>query len=880
MIEWLARVAGFLRGRRNRSTDLDDEMRFHLEMTETELRRRGMSPERAHQAARARFGGTSQIAEAYGDQRTLPRVESLLQDVRYAIRTLRGAPGFTLAALLTLALGIGANVAIFSVVDAVLLRPLPYHEPERLVRVVRRYGSEDGQSLTGRRFLFLEEHARTLSAIAANRGPVGLNLATGDTAEFVRALPVSRTYFDVLGVAPVWGSGFTLDHDRPGGPAAAILGHALWQRAFGGDPAVVGRSIQLGGKSYAVVGVMPARLTTVPDADLFVPLQPSTTGPGGGFNYRVMARLAPSVSIDQANAELESVWSALRSAFPAELTPRTGERTAAVVSYQEALSRDVRPTLLMILGAVSLLLLIACANTANLLLARATGRRREIAVRAALGASRLRIARQLLTESVLLSVAGAAVGVAIAYWLTPVILALAPAGFTNGQPVTIDARVLSATLAVAVVTGLIFGLAPALTLSAARPADAFKEGSSRSGGSRRAAWLRSALVIGEVAVCVMLLVGAGLFLQTFIRLRVLDPGFEARGVLTARMSLQGDRYVSADDVNAFFARGLERLRSIPGVRSAAVVNGVPIEPGLNLGVDILDGPAPVDDRLTDWRYASDGYFETMGIPVVSGRGFTADDRRGAPLVAVVNESFANAFFAGSSAIGRHIKVFDSDGAIEIVGVAKDIREAGLKGPLPRLMYVPVTQAQAGIRTSHTYFPMSWVVRAERPGIALEQQIRAALRALDPRQPLSSFSTMDEIKMDAAAGERMQMALVTAFAAVGLLLAAAGIYGVVAYSVGQRTREIGVRIALGATRGRILAQIVRHGALLGVAGVAVGSLGAIIVARSLEGFVWGVSTLDPLTFAAVPPLLVAVSIVASLIPALRTVRLDPIAALRE
>jgi putative ABC transport system permease protein len=874
----LVRVAGVFRQRR-RDRDLDEEVQSHLEMTAEEYRRRGMPSEEARLAARRDFGGVMQVKEAYRDQRGLPSIEAFVQDARYGVRSLLRTPGFTLAALLTLALGIGANTAIFSVVHAVLLRPLSYPEPHRIVALMRRHPGGEWNRHTGQRYMAFRDHLGEVGSVAAWMDPSGVNLAAGDTAEFVRAMRVSRQFFDVFGTRPAIGQRFTLEHDVTGGPAVAILGDGLWRRTFGGDPGVIGRSILLGDQSVTVIGVMPASFVPPATADLYLPLRPATTGPGGGFNYHVAARLAPGVSIDQASAAAGPVWESIRTDFPNEMVQN--ELPSALVPLQEHLASSVGPALLMMLGAVGMLLLIACANTANLLLARASGRGREIALRAALGAGRGRIVRQLLTESVLLAVAGAWLGILLAAWGVPSLLAMAPPGFTIDQEVGLNATVLTVTMVVAVTTGVLFGLGPALSLSRLDLVEAFKEDGTRSSGSRRSARLRQALVVTEVAVCMLLLIGAALLIQTFVRMRAVDVGFNPEGVLTARMSLQGERYSNTGDLNRFFDQGLERIRRIPGVQSAAVVNGVPIEVGLNLNVDILDGPEELENQLTDWRYASIGYLETMGIPIVAGRSFDERDRAGAPPVAVVSETFARRYFKDVPAIGRHIRVFDTDGSIEIVGIARDVREQGLVNELPTVMYVPVTQAdRAGIAASHLYFPMSWVVRANDTGPELVREIREQIRTLDPRQPFSRFRTMPEVKAASIAGQKFQMTLLALFAGIGLLLASAGLYGLISYSVAQRTREIGIRMALGATHKRILLSVIWSGTGLAIVGVVVGTVAAVGVTRTLQGFVWGVSTLDPMTFGAVAVILTAVAALACLVPAVRAVRLNPVTALRQ
>jgi putative ABC transport system permease protein len=809
-------------------------------------------------------------------------LQTLIQDSRYGLRSLARTPVFTIAALVTLALGIGANTAIFSVVDAVLLRPLPFPKPDRIVQLQRRSTGEASSSHTGAQYMFFRDNMKSVEALAAWRGPTGFNMVAGDSAEYVRAMPVSKEYFQVFGVRPVYGDAFNADHDRIGGADASVLGYGLFTRLFGGNPAVIGTTVLLGDRPHTVVGVMPRDFRSMPPADLYVPLRPSTTGPGGGYNYSVAGRLKPDVSLDEANAEAGTVFEAMiAEVIAARPDAKRPLYRYALAPFQTGISRSARPALLMMLGAVAMLLLIACANTANLLLARASGRGREIAVRVALGAGRARIVRQLLTESVILFVIGGTLGVLLAYWSVPALMKLTPSAYTVYQQVSVDARVLAAMLLLSALSGLLFGLAPAISLSRHELVDAFKEDGTRTTSNRQSAWLRKTLAVAEVALCMLLLIGAGLLIQTFAKMRAVDPGFDVHNVLTARMSMQGDRYATAEDVNRFFNRGLDQIRGISGVQSAAVVNGVPIARALNLNVDVLDGPESIERALVDWRYASTGYFETMRIPIVSGRGFADRDSGGAPPVAVVSERFARKFLKGVNPLGHHIRVFQDDGAIEIVGVAKDLSEGGLVQPPIPVMYVPISQANiAGIRSSHTYYPMSWVVRASNTGPELTRQIREALRSIDPKQPVSGFLTMEEVKADAMSDQKFQMTLLAVLAGVGLALATAGIYGLIAYSVAQRTREFGIRIALGATRQRIVKTVLLQGAMLGLTGVIVGLVAAVAFTRTLRNFVYGVSTLDPKTFAAVSVLLIAVACVASVVPALRAVRLNPTVALRE
>ena len=876
MRELLSRIAGLFSTTRH-DAELDAEVRFHVEMLVRENMSRGLSEEDAYRAARRAFGGVTQMKEAYRDQQSLPLIETLMQDARYGARALLRTPGFTLAALLTLALGIGANSAIFSVVNAVLLEPLPYRDPERIVQMFRNNGGLQ-TGLDFRRFNFYQEHMKSFEAVAAWR-TTALNVFTGSTAEYLPALAVSKDYFRVFGGTPMYGRTFEAEEDLPNGPDAAVLTYGLWRRLFAANPSVVGTTVSLGERPYQIVGVMPEGFDSLRPAELYVALKPGPKGPGGGFNYSVAARLRDGVSIRQANAESELSFDAYRTSLPS-IVRLSNEGPPRFLPFQEGLSRTVKPALLMMLGAVGMLLLIACANTASLLLARASGRAREISVRAALGAARSRIVRQLVTESIPLFAMGGLLGVAFAYWTLPSLLAMAPDGYLPTQDVTVDWTVLAVTLGASIVTGIVFGLVPALSASRHDLAGAFKDDGTRSTSARSANWLRRALVVAEVSLCMLLLVGAGLLIQTFVRLRAVDLGFNPAGVLTARMPLKGERYSTSDAVNRLYEQGIDRLRRVPGVQSAAVVSGIPIEYGLNLNFDRME-TVEVELHLTDWRYVTHDYFDTLGIQVWQGRGFQQSDGRGAPRVAVVSEQFARLYYPGASPIGRQIQIFKADGPIEIVGIVRDLRDGGLTDRVPAVMYVPVAQASdTAIQTSHFYFQVSWVVRAAELSPELRERIRDELRAIDPKQPITACRSIDDVKALAMRTERFQMALLAIFAAIGLLLAAAGIYGLIAYSVAQRTREIGIRMALGASRGRILLSVLRQGALLATIGVVLGSAAAAGATRTMKAFVFGVSTLDPATYMLVAGLLIVVAVVASLVPAMRALRLNPVAALRQ
>jgi predicted permease len=875
MRELISRIAGLFRVRR-RDAELDDEVSFHLEMLVQEYRRRGLGEADARRAALRSFGGVTQMKEAYRDQRGLPVVETILQDIRYGARALRRTPGFTAAALTTVALGIGANTAIFSVVNAVLLRPIPYRDPDRIVQMFRNNGGLQ-TGLDFKRFQFYRDQLQSFDAITAWRG-TAFNMFAGDTAEYVPALAVSKEYFDVFGGTPLYGRVFSAAEDLPNGPDAVILSHALWRRLFAGSPGVVGTTVSLGERPYEIVGVMPQGFDALRTAELYVPLKPGPTGPGGGFNYAVAGRLKAGITLRQANEESNLSFPAFQASRPANVK-LNNEGPPQFLAFQEGISRDVKPALLMLLGAVGLLLLIACANTASLLLARASGRGREISVRSALGASRPRIVGQLVAESIPLFVIGGLLGVAFAYWTLPFLLALAPEGYLPVNDVRVDWTVLAVALAASIATGLAFGLVPALSASRQDLVRAFKDDATRSTTAGKS-WLRRVLVIAEVSLCMLLLVGAGLLIQSFVRLRAVDVGFDPTNVLTARMSLRGERYSTSEAVNRLYDQGLERLRRVPGVQSAAVVNSIPIEHGLNLNFDKLE-TSEVEFHLTDWRYATTGYFDALGVEVVQGRGLLPSDSRGAPRVTVISEQFARKYYPDANPIGRQIKVFAADGPIEIVGIVRDLRDGGLTGQVPAVMYVPVAQASdAAIRTSHLYFQVSWVVRAAGLSPELRRRIRDELRSIDPRQPVTAFRSIDEIKARAMQTESFQMTLLTTFAGIGLMLAAAGIYGLIAYSVAQRTREIGIRMALGASRPQILLSVLRQATVLALVGVAFGTAGALLATRTMKSFLFGVTALDPATFVAVACVLVLVALAAGLVPAIRALRLNPVVALRQ
>jgi predicted permease len=880
-VGWLGRVrAGVVRviglfrqGQQDR--DLDDEVQFHLDMLTARYVSEGMSPEDARAAARKNFGPVAPIKETYRRQRGVPVIEATLRDLKYAVRSLRKTPVFTVTALLSLALGIGANSAIFSVVNSVLLRPLPFPEPDRLIQVTRTFPTEEAQSLDATRILAVADHANSFEALAATGPVTGFNFVTGEGAEYVRALSVTGEYFDVLGVSPRTGRRFVPEEVQPGGPDVAIVSHALWRRLMNADAAAVGRSVTLSDVPYTIVGVMPEDFRPIPTLDLLIPLGLSQNQ-AGSFNFRAIARLAPGVEIARARDEVTAIAAGLRAEQPDALG---GDESLGVRPYAEVVAQDVRPALLVLIGAVGVVLLIACANTANLLLARAVTRGREMAIRTAIGASRRRIVGQLLTESLLLASVAGALGLIIAWWTAPALLALSPAA-AGWREVQLDATVVAVTLAIAVVTGLVFGLAPVLTLHRAQLSRQLRDEGARTTQSTRANWLRRGLVTAEVALSVVLLVAAGLLVQTFNNLRSVDLGFEPANILTAQMSLNGARYRDREVVADLFRRGLDRIEQMPDVESVAVVSGLPVERGLNVSITIPDGTENVDRALTDFRYVTPGYFSLMRIPVVMGRAFEDRDGADSPPVAVVNSEFARRFVTDDQPLGRHVQIFSRGTVYEIVGVVGNVQEKGLGGDAIPVFYLPAQQADGTLlATTHYFFQTSWVARTRANATGLAERIRREMRAIDPQQPFSSFRPMSAVVAESLAAPRFHMVLLSLFSGLAVVLAIAGIYGVMTYAVTARLREIGIRMAIGASAQRVVRTILIQGLALAAVGIAIGVVGAVAITRLLDSFVFGVSTTDLVTFAMVAAGLLVVAGLASSIPALRAARVDPVQTLR-
>jgi predicted permease len=796
---------------------------------------------------------------------------TLLQDLRYALRTLKQSPGFTLAVVLTLALGIGANSALFTLVNAVLLRPLPYPDAERIVSISSTNRHGDMTVADAPSIAYWSEHAHTFEALAAY-SPDGANFSSGTEPERLQGGQVTADFFRAIGVHPALGRAFPEEAARPGAERTVILGDALWRRAFAADPAVLGRAVQLDGRDYTVVGIMPPGFDFPERAEFWRPIALPTGGTEVFYYLLTLGRLRPGVALEAAQRELTELRRAAGDALPAVLRgPDVGVRA---LTLHERLHGDLRPALFVLFATVGCVLLIACANVANLLLARATTRRRELAVRAALGASRGRLMRQLLVESLVLALAGGALGLLVPVYALDLFLALAPTQLAQVPGIAVDRTVLGFALALSLLTGLVFGLAPAFAASRTRLQDALKAGSAAAGGRRGRS--RQLLVAAQLALALVLLIGAALFAKSFVTFRAVDPGFRAEGVLKATLSLPRARYPDAAAWSAFHRTLLERMRALPGVESATISAVIPLS-----GYQMTGPFGPKVEGATDERITiasgnvGAGYFATFGIPLLAGREFNDQDQPGTPPVVVLSESLARLAFPALAAPGDAVgETFTwSDEAYTVVGVVGEVRQRpGAASPLP-MAFTSFTQDGTS-----SYATLALRTRTDpRTLIPALQQV---VREIDPEQPLFAVRTLGEELDREVAPRRFNALLLGSFAALALLLAASGLYALIAYLVAQRTREIGIRIALGAERRAVLGLVLREGMLLAAGGIVLGLAGAFALTRLVASMLFRVGTTDPVVFMAVPLVLAAVAALASWVPARRAARVDPMVALRS
>jgi putative ABC transport system permease protein len=804
-------------------------------------------------------------------------METLRKDVRYGVRMLIRNPGFTIVSVIALALGIGANAAIFSVVNGVLLRPLPFKEPDRLMMIRETKLPQFPEfSIAPGNFLEWKKQNTVFERLVAFRYS-SLNLiGTGDP-ERLRALNVTEGFFAMLGSQPQQGRDFMSEEDQPGRNSVVILSHALWQRRFGGDPKILSQTITLNGKSYAVIGIMPEAFRFgggENEIELWTPMAftAQEAQNHGGHYVSAIGQLKHGTTIDQARAEMSAIAARLATQYPVN----TGWDVKLVPMLEFAV-RTIKPALIVLLVAVAFVLLIACANVANLLLARATGRQKEIATRTALGASRWRIVRQLLTESVILSLIGGVVGLLLAKWGMDLLLTLAPQDLPRMSNVSLDGRVLAFTAGITLLTGVIFGVVPALQASKPNLNETMKDAGRGSTEGGRKQLIRNSLVVLEVASALVLLVGAGLMIKSFWRLQQVDPGFNPNNTLTTSVQLPKLKYPEETQQVAFFQQLIQKAAALPGVQSVGASQVVPLTGNDYVLAFEIDGRAPLPpgaSQSTNYYSVTADYFKAMGIPLQRGRVFTERDTKDSPRVAVINETMAKKMFSNEDPIGKRITFDDRDKNpewFEIVGIVGDVKQYGLDQTTTMQTYEPFTQ--------QTFNAMTLVVRTAGDPASLGAAIRSEVLSLDKEQPATNIKTLNQYLSTSLAQQRFSMVLLGVFAAVALVLAGVGIYGVLSYAVTQRTHEIGIRMALGAGRRDVLRLVVGHGMLLTVIGVVGGLLAAFGLTRLMASLLFGVTATDAMTFASVASVLLAVALLACYIPARRATKVDPLVALR-
>lgn len=882
-----------------REAEIVEELSQHLDDAVRDASSRGVPPAEARAQALAELESGDVLERALRSvEQTVERdpvvlgaargdgiVTGLWQDIRYAARKLRRTPGFTFVAVSTLAIAIGATTAVFSIVNGVLLRPLPFRNPGELVRVAATGRDGRPASMSYLDFADYRAQSKLVPAMSAY-DEVTRNLTIANSApQRLRGLRVSANYFDLIGAHAILGHVFTADDDKAGAAPVALISEGLWRTTFGGDPGITGRVVQLNGMPFTVVGVAPATVTYPSNIDIWVPLVPTDDDLNptnrGAHYLRGMGRLAPHGSAESANAELSAIARQLASKFPVS----NAEFGASITPLQESIVGSVHTALYVMLACVGFVLLIACANIANLLLVRAAARESEIAIRSAIGASQGQITRQLVTESVLLSLIGAAAGVLLARWTIAAVHSFGPASVPRLDEVTIDARVLAFTATVAILTGILFGLVPGIHARKANIGQMLRESTGGSSGRRGAQRTRSALVISEMSLAVVLLVGAGLLGRSFVHLIDVDPGYRPDHVVTMSVSLPPAKYPWDAEERAFANAVMSRLRALPGVDNAALAFGRPLsEDGMRTSFDVAGRPPAPPGKLTtaDIRFVTPGFFGTLGMKITQGRDITESDRENSPQVIVVSQQFVKKYFPHESPLGKRItlgygwqrsanKADTATAGGEIVGVVADMKALGADHDALETVYLPFAQTPVN--------EVSIMVRSTQPPDVILNLARARIREVDPDLPLYHVTTLTEAISGSVAGPRFYTVLLGAFAAIALVLAALGIYGVISYSVSQRTRELGIRIALGASRRGVMGLVVGQGIVLAGIGIAAGLAGAYWLTRYIATLLFGVGAVDALTFSAVAVVLLAVASLSSWLPARRASRVDPLIAMR-
>jgi len=862
--------------------DLDQEVRSHLQLLTEENVRAGMPRKEAERAARMELGGAEQVKEQVREKRLGNGLHAVMVDCRFGLRQLRKNPGFTLTVVLTLALSVGANTAIFSLVNALLLKSLPYPHPERMGTIYTRIvgssaASDERHNVNGEQWELLRDNVPALISAVSSGGTSGVNLKAGSQVEYVHRGRVSAHYFDVLGIQPVLGRNFSEDEDRPHGPNAVILSYTLWRNVFRADPGILGQSILIRSEPYMVVGMLPQGATTPLNADVYTPLRPSRSGEGGGTNFHAITRLRDGATWQAADAEINRAW--LSRPHPYELGEFPGAKLSYYsVSLQKGQTDSLRPQVLALMIAAGFILLIACANLAGLTLVRMLRRTSEVATRLALGASSWQIQRQFWIENLLLALLGGAVSIGVGYLALNELFLLLPEHFLPVGRVPLDGHVMAFTLAVSVLTSVLFGMLPALEV---RKVDLRSSMTDRSGVRAGSVRVRQALIAGEVALTVVLLAGSGLLIRSLIHLETLPPGFNPQGVLVVKASLDDVRYHDPAAFRALLDKSTAAMRQIPGVQNAAVGLSLPYERVLNDWITLSDGKETGTQGGTDELYVTPGYFDTLQMPVLAGRVFTDADSPNAQHVAVVNQSFARKFYAGSNPVGRYI-----NNDILIVGEVADVPIAsGLHPVAPiqteQTMYIPAAQMEGpSLALLHVWFQPDWVVRTAGPVGGLTAEMQRALAKADPNLPASGFYSMKDLLARTLTTQRMEVALLGAMAALALLLSAVGIFALVANMVAQRTREIGIRMALGSTVGQTTVEIGRTGAGASCVGLFVGLVLCAGALRVMRSVLYGIGVYDAPTLSFVVLSLSFVTLLATTLPTLRIAKIDPANTLRE
>ena len=872
--------------RKRNSTDFRHEIESHIDLERDRLIQQGLSPADAQAAARRTFGNVLQTEERFYESGRWLWWDNFRQDVRFGIRMLVRNPGFTVTVILTLALSIGANTAIFSLVNALLLKSLPYAHPEKLAAIYGKTTGADAydmrRSIDGEQWEILRDDVPSLLSAVSAGITSGLNLQAGSHAQYLHAGRVSAHYFDVLAVHPLLGRNFSEDEDRPHGPKTAVLSYALWRTAFNANPQIIGQAALLKGEPYTIVGVLPEHATTPLNADIYIALQPSREGEGGGTNFEAIMRLRDSASWQQADAQINSAWS--RSRY---VLRHTGEHlTYYLVPLQKGQTDSLQAPMLAVMLAAGFILLIACANLAGLTLVRMLRRTSEIATRVSLGASPWQVQRQLWIENLLLALVGGVAGIGVGAIALRALLLLLPQNFLPVADVALDGRVLTFTLVLALLTSVLFGMLPALITRKIDLRSAIASRGIAGGGAVR---LRQFLIAGEVALTVVLLAAAGLLIRTLVHLETMSPGFNSNGVLTAKASLDDVRYHDPAAFRRLIAQSVAAMRQIPGVQNAGVGLTLPYERALIDSVTLSDGKQAGQQSGTDEIYVTPGYFETLQIPVLAGRSFTDADGPDATKVVIVNRAFARRYLDSENPVGRYVTDDDKQARL-IVGVVENTVGSSAGGltddhaPLTsdQTVYYPAAQISNGgfLSVIHAWFQPSWIVRTNSSMESLGAEMQNAMATVDPNLPFSGFYSMNDLMAETLAIQRLEVALLVTMASLALLLSAVGIFALVANIVLQKKREIGIRMALGSTIGQAMVQVAQSGVIASLVGVACGLMFAAGALRAIRGALFGVDVYDAPTLAVIVATLLLVTLLAATLPTLKIATIDPATTLRE